>query len=385
MAIGHLFQGQLLRRALVTLQPQAAAPASTTSTEALPQPPPPPSAGDFQDKPASPEDSVSSGAPQAIDGPEETHPIEPNAPREAASEDVEIAEAGPEPKAATAPEQAAGGSFLGLVEFAPSFTPRPGISHVLFDFDGTLSLIRQGWPDVMVPMFVEMLPAQPGETPEALRRLAFEDIMRLNGKQTIYQMIQLVERIRERGGEPREPLWYKHEYLRRLDARIRHRIDALASGTLEPDDLLVFEARPFLDELRRRGFSLYLASGTDEVFVKQEAAALGLTQYFGPRIYGALDDYKQFSKKMVIDRILRENQIDGARLLSFGDGYVEIQNTKEVGGLAVAVASDEANNGSGQCDEWKRQRLLGVGADVVIPDFRDALTLLPILLGEPES
>ena len=23
--------------------------------------------------------------------------------------------------------------------------------HALFDFDGTLSLIREGWPDVMVP------------------------------------------------------------------------------------------------------------------------------------------------------------------------------------------------------------------------------------------
>jgi phosphoglycolate phosphatase-like HAD superfamily hydrolase len=273
-------------------------------------------------------------------------------------------------------------SFQGLVEFAPSFAARPGISHVLFDFDGTLSLIRQGWPEVMVPMFVEMLPPQPGETPEALRRLAFEDIMRLNGKQTIYQMIQLAERIRERGGTPREPLWYKHEYLRRLDVRIRHRLEGLANGQLKPDDLLVYQARPLLEELQRRGLALYLASGTDEVFVKQEAAALDVTRYFGPHIYGALDDYKQFSKKIVIERILRENRIDGAQLLSFGDGYVEIQNTKEVGGLAVAVASDEANNGSGRLDEWKRQRLLGVGADVVIPDFRDAHRLLALVCGE---
>ena len=28
-----------------------------------------------------------------------------------------------------------------------------------------------------------------------------DDIMRLNGKQTIYQMIQLAERVRERGGD----------------------------------------------------------------------------------------------------------------------------------------------------------------------------------------
>jgi hypothetical protein len=47
----------------------------------------------------------------------------------------------------------------------------------------------------------------------------------------------------------------------------------------------------------------------------------------------------------------------------------------------VAVASDEANNGSGQMDEWKRKRLVGVGADVVIPDFRDSKALLEILLG----
>jgi phosphoglycolate phosphatase-like HAD superfamily hydrolase len=272
-------------------------------------------------------------------------------------------------------------TFRGLVELSPGFAPRPGVSHVLFDFDGTLSLIRQGWPDVMVPMFAEVMPPLPGETEADRCKLAFEDIMRLNGKQTIYQMIQLAERVHERGGEPKEPLWYKHEYLRRLDQKIRVRLDGLRQGTIKPDDLLVHEARPLLDELKRRGLRLYLASGTDEVFVKQEAELLDLTRYFGLHVYGALDDFKKFSKKMVIERILRENNIPGAQLLSFGDGYVEIQTTKEAGGLAVAVASDEAHNGSGRMDEWKRQRLLGVGADVVIPDFRDSFALLDRIFG----
>jgi phosphoglycolate phosphatase len=273
-------------------------------------------------------------------------------------------------------------TFTGEVIFRPSFAPRPGISHVLFDFDGTLSLIRQGWPDVMVPMFTEVLPPLPGETEADRRRLAFEDIMRLNGKQTIYQMMQLADRVRERGGEPKEPLWYKHEYLRRLDERIGERLRGLESGAIRPDNLLVHGARGLLDALRRRGLHLYLASGTDEPFVKREAELLGLTRDFGPHIYGAQDDYKTFSKKMVIDRILRENAIPGDKLLSFGDGYVEIQNTKEAGGLAVAVASDEANNGSGRMDEWKRDRLSGVGADVVIPDYRDAEALLARVFGE---
>jgi len=272
-------------------------------------------------------------------------------------------------------------SFRGLVEFSPGFAARPNASHVLFDFDGTLSLIREGWPEVMVPMFVEMLPPREGETDEQRRQLCYDDIMSLNGKQTIYQMIQLAERIKERGGQPQEPLWYKHEYLRRLDQRIRSRVEGIRSGTLRRDDFLVHGTRALLDTLRQRNLNLYLASGTDEMFVKQEAELLDLTRYFGKHVYGAQDDYKTFSKKMVIERILRENRISGEHLLAFGDGYVEIQNTKEVGGLAVAVASDEAHNGSGRMDEWKRQRLLGVGADVVIPDYRDADALLECVYG----
>src|SRR5438105_8346254 len=148
-------------------------------------------------------------------------------------------------------------SFGGLVEFAPGFNARPQISHVLFDFDGTLSLIREGWANVMTPMFAEMLPALPGESEETRHHLCWDDIMRLNGKQTIYQMIQLAERIKERGGKPREPLWYKHEYLRRLDERIRHRLEGLRSGAVSRDELLVHGSRPILEMLEHRGLPLY--------------------------------------------------------------------------------------------------------------------------------
>lgn len=275
-------------------------------------------------------------------------------------------------------------SFTGLFEVRAGFTPPPQITHVLFDFDGTLSLIRQGWPEVMVPMFMEVLPPLPGESIEDRRRVAYDDIMRLNGRQTIYQMIQLAERVRERGGTPADPLEYKHEYLRRLNERILHRTEALRGGASKPDEYLVFGARTILEELKKRGLHLYLASGTDEQFVKAEAHLLDVSRYFEPRIYGALDDYKQFSKQKVIERILRENEISGSQLLSFGDGYVEIQNTKEASGVAVAVASDEAQNGSGQFDAWKFQRLKSAGADVLIPDYRDAKVLLDWLIGSPQ-
>src|SRR3954470_5752495 len=90
--------------------------------------------------------------------------------------------------------------FAGFVEFSPAFAPRPEISHVLFDFDGTLSLIREGWPVIMLGMFVEMLPARAEDDAKAVQAMLFDDMMKLNGKQTIYQMIQFAERMKERGG-----------------------------------------------------------------------------------------------------------------------------------------------------------------------------------------
>ncbi|HOC18032.1 MAG TPA: HAD family hydrolase [Vicinamibacterales bacterium] len=258
---------------------------------------------------------------------------------------------------------------------------RPGrFRHVLFDFDGTLSLIREGWPEVMVPMMVEALVATGTREPEeALRRHCHDFVMRLNGKQTIYQMIQLAAEVRARGGVPREPAEYKKEYHERLMERIGTRRNALAEGRAKPSDFLVPGALDLLAALRDRGLPMYLASGTDEQFVVEEAALLGLTPFFGPHVYGAIDDFKSFSKKMVIERILRENQVEGEALVAFGDGYVEIENVKAAGGVAVAVASDEAGR-SGRPDEWKRDRLIGVGADVVIPDFREWEPLVEYLL-----
>jgi len=260
--------------------------------------------------------------------------------------------------------------------------PREPPRHVLFDFDGTLSLIREGWPQVMVPMMVEVLEATgSGEPAEALRKLVFEFVMQLNGKQTIYQMIRLAAEVRRRGGTPEEPLFYKQRYHQRLMERIAGRREGLRTGRIRPEAMLVAGARDLLAELCRRGARLYLASGTDEPYVLEEARLLGLDEFFGHSIYGARDDYQTFSKAMVIERILREHDAGGHALVGFGDGYVEIQNVKAAGGTAIAVATDEAGR-SGRPDPWKRDRLIGAGADLVIPDFRDWPRLVPYLWGE---
>jgi phosphoglycolate phosphatase len=256
------------------------------------------------------------------------------------------------------------------------------IGSALFDFDGTLSLIREGWQEVMLAMMLEILqPLSPKESGDHLRDHIREYVTRLTGKQTIYQMIQLADEVRTRGGTPEDPLTYKHRYHNLLNERIKERIEGLRRGQCRPDTWLVEGSVAVLENLTRRGVRLFLASGTDELFVKQEAELLGLNGFFGERIYGALDQYRLFSKKMVIERVLAECDPGDGAFVAFGDGYVEIENTKEFGGTAVGVATEERRR-SGLIDEWKRRRLIAAGADVIIPDFSEADNLVAYLAGE---
>ncbi len=256
--------------------------------------------------------------------------------------------------------------------------PRGRFRSVLFDFDGTLSLIREGWPGVMIPMMVSVLRATGTSESDAELTAAVEDfVMRLNGRQTIYQMIQLADEVRKRKGMPLEPLAYKHRYHDLLMERIESRLAALADGSTSPEDWTVPGSHTLLEALRRRGMTLYLASGTDLKYVKNEARLLGVADYFGEHIYGALEDYQSFSKQMIIEKILQDNDLHGAELLAFGDGFVEIEGVKKVGGVAVAVASDEvARRG---VNAWKRNRLVQAGADLVIPEYRNHEQLLAFL------
>jgi phosphoglycolate phosphatase len=264
------------------------------------------------------------------------------------------------------------------IEIINRHIERGHIRFALFDFDGTISLIREGWQGVMIPMMVEILLETPDHESEAeLTHVVTEFVTRLTGKQTIYQMIQLAAEVEKRGGTPWEPLDYKHTYLERLWTRIEDRVAHLKAGRYSPQDMTVSGALDLLAALCARDITCYLASGTDRPYVLDEAGALGLPRFFDDRIYGALEDYTNFSKRMVIERILRENHLAGPELVAFGDGFVEIEDTKAVGGIAVGVARNEATRQG--LDEWKRDRLIQAGADLIIPDFRQHNALVTYL------
>ena len=246
--------------------------------------------------------------------------------------------------------------------------PSGKFKSALFDFDGTVSLLREGWQEVMTGYFAEVLIRHArNESENEIRSIVTEFVDRLTGKQTIFQCEALADEIKKRGGVPGDPYECKAEYLRRLMNKIKNRHEALRAGTSHPEEHLVRGSADFLRGLKNAGIKLYLASGTDEADVVAEAELLGVAKYFDGGIHGARDEIKNDAKEIVIRRIISDNKLSGAELISFGDGFVEIQLTKEAGGYAVAVATDESKREG--VDEWKRARLLGAGADAVVANF----------------
>lgn len=255
-------------------------------------------------------------------------------------------------------------------------TPRPDIRLIIFDFDGTLSWLRHGWPGMMADVAEPHFPAAANLHHELLG-----EILALNGQPSIRQCERFAQMLAERGLSGHDPETFRAEFQRRLDDAIDERIARIKSGATSAENYVIHGLHAFLEHASKTGIELGILSTTIQHRVEEEAQLLGIAKYFGKHVYGGTGDPKLFSKRAIFERILREEGVPGAQLLSFGDGPVELRDTKQLGGLAVGVCSDEDHNGSGLADPHKRAGLLAAGADAVIPDYRDAAPLVDYILG----
>jgi len=275
--------------------------------------------------------------------------------------------------------------YIPGTEIEVCYEPLPSghIRHAVFDNDGTISTLRQGWEQIMAPVMVRAILGDRYDTADdglyqKVRRRVLEYIDRSTGVQTLVQMEGLVGMIREFGIVPPEKMLdrfgYKRIYNDALMQMVSERIARLKNGWLDVVDFTLKGALQFAQALRERGVTLYLASGTDHADVLAEAGALGYADLFNGGIYGAVGDIDNCSKKMVIDRIMSEHRLHGPELAVFGDGLVELREARKRDGLAIGIASDEIRRHGLNLD--KRTRLVKAGAHVIVPDFSQREDLL---------
>ncbi|MBI5302532.1 MAG: HAD family hydrolase [Chloroflexi bacterium] len=263
------------------------------------------------------------------------------------------------------------------MEIINNRSARAPIRVAIFDFDGTLSLLRSGWTQIMHALMFDELSRTPRhEDAAALDGFITDLIYSTSGQQTIYQMIRLAEEVEKRGGAPDTPQAYLQNFSEQLVARVNARIIAIESGANTPADWLIPGTLEFLQALAARGITCYIVSGTGENFVRDEAALLGIAPYFAG-IFGAHADYKNHSKKIVIGKLVAQHALQPGELVTFGDGAPEIADTKAVGGVAIGLATDEEKRAG--IHPQKRAVLVQAGADVIAPDFCDRAALIEYL------
>ncbi len=281
-----------------------------------------------------------------------------------------------EPELAEDPRRAryAPGTEIEIVTAAPV---QARFRFAVFDHDGTISTLRQGWEEVMEDMMIRsILGVHFADAAERLyhkvRNRVRTYIDQTTGVQTLVQMAGLVDMVREFGLAPEaevlDAAGYKRIYNDALMERVRDRLARLERGELDVSDFTIKGAVSWLQRLHAAGIQLFLASGTDVADVTAEAQALGYAGLFEGRIYGAVGDVTREAKREVLDRILSDiGDSAHAALVTFGDGPVEVRETRRRGGLAVGVASDEVRRFG--LNPAKRARLIRAGADAVVPDF----------------
>ena len=260
-------------------------------------------------------------------------------------------------------------------------------THVIFDHDGTLSTLRQGWEEIMEPM---MMRAVLGDRDTAIDGALYEEVRQVvrgfidqtTGIQTLVQMKGLVGLVRRFKCVPEPEILdehgYKAMYNQQLLAMVNARMQKLQRGELGVADLTIKNAVGFLRALAARGARLHLASGTDQADVERETEALGYRTLFADRIHGAVGDATKEAKRIVLERIMDSIGADAQdRIITFGDGPVEMRETHKRGGFAVGIASDEVRRYG--WNDAKRRRLIEAGADLIIPDFSQQEWLLALL------
>lgn len=273
------------------------------------------------------------------------------------------------------------------IEIIKKWPVKQMIKYAIFDHDGTISTLREGWEKIMAPMMKKaILGLEFSEADESLYSRVHERVAgyidATTGIQTISQMQGLIGLIREFGIIPEKEILsapeYKKIYNEELLMIVNERVKKLSRNELMSEDFMIKNVNHFMKLLFDMGITLYLASGTDTGDLRNEASVLGYDKYFEDRIFGSVGDIMKDAKKMVLDKILDTiGESESGSVITFGDGPVEIRETKKRGGITVGVASDELRRFG--LNESKRLRLIKAGADIIIPDFTQSGQLLRLL------
>lgn len=239
-----------------------------------------------------------------------------------------------------------------------------------FDVDGTLLNDKEGWQNIMGPIFIGLLQAYSNptvgyeEAKESFLKVVEDSV----GKPTYTQMVGFIRLCEQFGykGPVLDHIAFKKVYNDPLMATANWR---RANWTI--DQLRIPGADALLDSLSRRNLAhgLYAMSGSDHQTTIDSLQCVRFADYFAGEghIVGAGGQKLEIwdcAKDAVFDTLLQQLGVDGESIMVVGDGPIEICKGKKIGAVTFGVLSDEKCIYGGRFTPESKARLLTrAGAD----------------------
>ncbi|MFH1791945.1 MAG: DEAD/DEAH box helicase family protein, partial [Candidatus Omnitrophota bacterium] len=259
------------------------------------------------------------------------------------------------------------------------------LKAVAIDWDGTISKLRHGWQDLMLPYLASLLASNPlsdeewgmlvedmknerwdhlkftspaiedliakGRLKEAEVDAARQLILDTTGDPTPAQFMAIMrQRLKQEGrlteetesGLEESVKPYIRTYKEHLDKVVSHRIRMFSDGDIGIEDILYPAAVQCLRYCKEHNIPAHVVTGSDTEGVRREAAVLGLQELITD-VTGYDIEKKIESKADVIKSIKKRYRCAGLRLGVIGDGKVEASAGMrgDISAFTIALISDD--------------------------------------------
>lgn len=237
------------------------------------------------------------------------------------------------------------------------------ILAAMIDWDGAISLIREGWQRIMQEYIANFISSGLPQKNDYLWAQSF--IKKTLGENTVEQMLGMIEKA-EQNGRNDIPVSYsekmalaeehRKKYREILEKEVRGK--RIKTAKKNPDKFIVRGMKYLLEELKKRNIKIFVASGSEQEGkggIEEEAETLGLKHYF-EAVFGYNGSISPYNKENVVKWILNKYNLDPLQLLVVGDGPKEMKVGKKFGAVTIGLISNNVT----------RKILLDSGADFIV-------------------
>jgi len=247
------------------------------------------------------------------------------------------------------------------------------ILAAIVDWDGTISLLREGWNKVMKDYIANYISLNPQKKDLLWAENFIKETM---GENTVDQMLGMMAKAHENGvknmpidQKKRKNLAEKQRIKYRKSLEEKMRSKRIKRAKVHPGEFINKGIKKFLQELKKRNVKIFVISGSEQKErggIEEEVEILKLKHYF-EKVFGYNGQIHPYTKENALKWIIKKYKIKNPlQILVVGDGPKEIKTGRDFGTITIGLVSNNLS----------KKNLLKSGADYIVYNPTDLVDCL---------